>query len=194
MRNGSKFGRNIDGICRSIFRYASARGIDVMDEDVQKKIAQKFNLSLKDVQRAIEINYTLVPVSNVSINDDGEEIDLFDCVMDKSASVEESIIEKDNLMELVDSIETAFLSSRNDTQKAVGYKLTAAFIKAVDGDEELLHEIRHRVSFFADEILTYYRHEGKIPTDKQLADMIGVYPASFSRTLTNFKNELNLNK
>lgn len=190
VRNGGKIGKKLNDICRFMFRYADSKGIDVNDESVQNKIAEKLGVPLDKVKEALVVNYKAVPVSNVAINDDGEEVDLFDGVIDKTSSVEVAIDEEDSFAERIEEIEKTYAICRKDTQRTVRYKLTALLIYAFDGDDEKIRAIRPRVTFFTDEVYDFYKREGKVPQDNQLATMLGVVPPSLSRAFHTYKTKL----
>ena len=187
-RIGVNIGKKQDAIVRAVFRYADSKGLDVYDEFVQQRISERFNIAIDVVRKALIANYEAAPISNITTTDDGE-IDLFDSVVVKG-DLGERIIEEDSLVELVIEIEKAYAACRKDTQRTVRYKLTALLISVLDGDDERIHKIKRRTAFFTDEVYDFYKNEGEVPKDNQLAAMCGVLPPSFSRAYDTFKTKL----
>ncbi|MCH5156072.1 MAG: hypothetical protein J1F69_05635, partial [Clostridiales bacterium] len=150
----------------------------------------RFNIAIDVVREALIANYDAAPISNISVDGDGDEIDLFDNVIDKTSSLEQRILDEDSFIDIVDELEKAYAACRKDTQRTVRYKLTALLISALDGDVEKLHRIKRRISFFTDEVYDVYKNEGDVPKDNRLAIMCGVSPPSFSRAYDTFKTKL----
>ena len=188
-RMGVNIGKKQDAVVRAVFRYADSKGLDVYDEYVQQRISERFNIAIDVVREALIANYEAAPISNIATTDDGE-IDLFDSVIDKSSSLEQRILYEDGFIEIVDGLEKAYAACRKDTQRTVRYKLTALLISVLDGDDERIHKIKRRISFFTDEVYDFYKSEGEVPKDNQLAAMCGVLPPSFSRAYDTFKTKL----
>ena len=188
-RMGVNIGKKLNAICKVIFRYVDSKGLDVHDERVQERIAESFRISPDVVKEALLANYEAAATSNISVNEDGDEVDLFDLIADK-ASAEAPILEEENLFALVADLEGVYAQCRKDTQRTVRYKLTALLIKALDGEDAKLYKIKQRVTFFADEVYDVCKDEGDVPKDNRLAAMCGVSPPSFSRAYDTFKVKL----
>ena len=190
VRNGFVISKNTDILCRRIFRYADSKGIDVHDEYIQKRVAEKFGIPLDAVQEAIQVNYATATVSNITMNGDEEEMDLFDTLVGMSDTMDESIIEEEKLTELVRVVDAFYSKCRRDVQRTVSYKLTALMIDTVEGDDEKLQAVCAQASFYVDEVFATFKLKRKTPTDRQMADMLGISAVSFSRSVNAFLKKI----
>lgn len=189
IRRGTKLGKKTDTICRMIFKYSDTKGLDINDPAVHEHIAQIFGIPVNVIRDAIIANYAAVPVDAAAYNEEGEEIDLSELIADTHISVEDSVIGDRMFTERLVALERIYSACRKDTKRVIGAKLTALLFEEFGADKERLRQISECM-FFDDKVYAYFDKNKQAPKDKQLAEMLGLSTASFSRTFANFKNKL----
>lgn len=189
IRRGTKLGKKTDTICRTIFKYSDTKGLDINDPAVQEHIAQIFGIPVNVIRDAIIANYAAVPVDAAAYNEEGEEIDLSELIADTHISVEDSVIGDRMFTERLVALERIYSACRKDTKRVIGAKLTALLFEEFGADKERLRQISECM-FFDDKVYAYFDRNKQAPKDKQLAEMLGLSTASFSRTFATFKNKL----
>lgn len=189
-RQGIRISGDDDKLIRKIMAFVNSKGLDASCIDVQEKIAKVLGVNVQKVQELIRINDDAVAVSSTVKNDDGEEVDLFDLQISHEKSAEEKLVEDSAIAELVDRINTVFISVQDRQKKLLSMVLTAEIIKAFDCDTEKAKEILYGKELFNKEIFDYCLHNGELPTAKQIGVLCGVSEQSLSRAYKNFKEKL----
>ncbi|GHT94679.1 hypothetical protein FACS1894141_1810 [Spirochaetia bacterium] len=146
-------------------------------------IAQLCCVPAEDVVRTIRTIYETSVLGEFTVNDDDEEISVFDSFgLRNRASIPETKLEmNDEVIGLLKSIDRTYKNSR-DSQKPLLKKLIN--IKLVPLILEL--EIDTDFDFWDTDIEKQYRLTGAVPTARDIAAMFDVLEQSASRTINTF--------
>ncbi|GHT71548.1 hypothetical protein FACS1894110_24810 [Spirochaetia bacterium] len=187
-QHGLKVGGN--ALIRKVNGYARLKGFCLSDTSTIRHlctdttnlavIAQLCGVPTEDVVRTIRTIYETSVLGEYTVNDDGNEISIFDSL--KSVSAPKTTTEmNDEVIGLLKSIDNTYKDSR-DSQKPLLKKLIN--IKLVPMILEL--ELDPAFDFWDTDIEKQYRLTGAIPTARDIAAMFDVLEQSASRTINNF--------
>ncbi|GHV87014.1 hypothetical protein AGMMS50255_3100 [Spirochaetia bacterium] len=143
-------------------------------------IVQLCGVPAEDVVRTIRTIYETSVLGEYTVNDDGNEISIFDSLNRVSAS-ETTTEMHDEVIELLKSIDSTYKNSR-DSRKPLLKKLIS--IKLVPLILDL--ELDTAFDFWDADIEKQYRLTGAVPTARDIATMFDVLEQSASRTINNF--------
>lgn len=185
-RQGIKISKEDDKLIRKVVMFAKSKNLDIYDSATQEKISDALNIDIAKLKEIIIINDNAVGVPSTIINEDGDEIELFDLQPSKEKNAEEKIIERDSLNDRLRDIEAEYLDSQDRQKKILSMLLTTEIIKSQGLD--LIKT--NRFAFFNKDILDYFKINQKLPTAKIIGELCGVSEQSISRTYKNFKIKL----
>ncbi|GHT83424.1 hypothetical protein FACS1894137_04470 [Spirochaetia bacterium] len=190
-QHGLKVGGN--ALIRKVNGFAHLKGYDLSDTSTIKHlctdtailevIAALCGVPTEDVVRTIRTIYETSVLGEYTVNDDGNEISIFDSfdLLNRVSTPETKILMNDEIIELLKSIDTIYTHSRN-SQKPILKKLINT--KLVPLILEL--EIDTDFDFWDTDIEKQYRLSGAVPTARDIAAMFDVLEQSASRTINNF--------
>lgn len=185
-RQGIKLSKEDDKLIRKVIMFAKSKNLDIYDSATQEKISDALNIDIAKLQELILTNDNAVGVPSTIINEDGDEIELFDIQPNKEKNAEEKIVERDSLNDRLKDIEAEYLDAQDRQKKILSMLLTAEIIKSQGLD--LIKT--NRFAFFNKDILDYFEINQKLPTAKIIGELCGVSEQSISRTYKNFKIKL----
>lgn len=185
-RQGIKILKEDDKLIRKVIMFAKSKNLDIYDSATQEKISNALNIDIAKLKEIIIINDNAVGVPSTIINEDGDEIELFDLQPSKEKNAEEKIVERDSLNDRLKDIEAEYLDAQDRQKKILSMLLTAEIIKSQGLD--LIKT--NRCAFFNKDILYYFEINQKLPTAKIIGELCGVSEQSISRTYKNFKIKL----
>lgn len=189
-RRGIKVAGEDDKLIRRIMALASSKGLDVYDMAIQEKIAKILDIGADKIRELIQLNDNTVAVSGTLKNDDGEEIEIYDFQPSHDPTVEDSLCEKSAIIELVDKIESVFVTVQQRQKRLLSMLLTVEIIKALDYDVAKTTEILQGKELLNDEVVRLYVKNKELPTAKQIGLWCRVSEQSLSRTYKNFREKL----
>lgn len=169
---------------RKYIRLAQSRGSDCSTQEFIKNLSEAMNLPVVDVIEVIKLSGIAVE-SNVMQNDDGENYDIFDLIA-PDESIEEKVIQEENIYVIFEKIQTAYNSLQYRQKKIISDVITA---KICANLEDICFWAEH-FDFINIEILEKYKKTGEIPTQRDIAQKNNRDEASISRTLKQFKEKL----
>ena len=185
-RQGIKISKEDDKLIRKVIMFAKSKNLDIYDSATQEKISNALNIDIAKLKEIIIINDNAVGVPSTIINEDGDEIELFDLQPSKEKNAEEKIVERDSLNDRLKDIEAEYLDAQDRQKKILSMLLTTEIIKSQGLD--LIKT--NRFVFFNKDILDYFEINQKLPTAKIIGELCGVSEQSISRTYKNFKIKL----
>ena len=185
-RQGIKILKEDDKLIRKVIMFAKSKNLDIYDSATQEKISNALNIDIAKLKEIIIINDNAVGVPSTIINEDGDEIELFDLQPSKEKNAEEKIVERDSLNDRLKDIEAEYLDAQDRQKKILSMLLTTEIIKSQGLD--LIKT--NRFAFFNKDILDYFEINQKLPTAKIIGELCGVSEQSISRTYKNFKIKL----
>lgn len=185
-RQGIKLSKEDDKLIRKVVMFAKSKNLDIYDSATQEKISDALNIDIAKLKEIIIINDNAVGVPSTIINEDGDEIELFDLQPSKEKNAEEKIIERDSLNDRLRDIEAEYLDAQDRQKKILSMLLTTEIIKSQGLD--LIKT--NRFAFFNRDILDYFELNHTLPTAKIIGELCGVSEQSISRTYKNFKIKL----
>lgn len=185
-RQGIKISKEDDKLIRKVIMFAKSKNLDIYDSATQEKISDALNIDIAKLKEIIIINDNAVGVPSTIINEDGDEIELFDLQPSKEKNAEEKIIERDSLNDRLRDIEAEYLDAQDRQKKILSMLLTTEIIKSQGLD--LIKT--NRFAFFNRDILDYFELNHTLPTAKIIGELCGVSEQSISRTYKNFKIKL----
>ena len=189
-RRGIRVSNEDDKLIRKIIALTNSKGLDVHDLTVQQKISKALNLELSRLQELLLINDDAVAVSSTVINDDGDEVELFDLQSSHEKNAEDRLADDSAFVSLVEKINGVFNTVQDRQKKLLSMLLTVEIIKACDEDLDKARQVLGCKELFNEEVFDYYEKHGELPTAKQIGEILGVSEQSLSRTYKNFKEKL----
>ena len=189
-RRGIRVSNEDDKLIRKIIALTNSKGLDVHDLTVQQKISKALNLELSRLQELLLINDDAVAVSSTVINDDGDEVELFDLQSSHEKNAEDRLADDSAFVSLVEKINGVFTTVQNRQKKLLSMLLTVEIIKACDEDLDKAKNVLIGKELFNEEVFDYYEKHGKLPAAREISALCGVHAESASRTYKNFKEKL----
>lgn len=177
-------------ICQ-IFRYANARGDNIHDSDLQKKIAVALDKPIEVIVEAISINDGMTVRSGNELvrGKDGFESEVFDFVAADNISVEETLVANEIVREKILLIDKLFKATGKKSQPILSKILTAR-LSEVFSELGLIEWVVKTTSFVDRDIIGGYIKSKAVPTAREIAAAHGVHEASASRTFNTFLGKL----
>ncbi len=170
---------------RKYIRLAQSRGADCSTQEFIDNLSEAMNLPVSDVIEIIKMSGIAVE-SNISQNEDGENYDIFDLVA-YGESVEEKVIQEENIYIVFEKIETAYNSLQDRQKKIISDVITA---KICDTIEDICIAANH-FDFINIEMFEEYKKTRRVPTQRDIAEKYKRDEASISRSIKNFLEKLN---
>ena len=158
---------------KAILRHMRKCGRTLLDEAQLAQIAEAIDTDLERMREAYRAIYETAVISDVTENDEGEEGSLFD-----SIAAEETEPDAESVAALLDAIEEAWLSCQERQRPLLSAMLTQKMCKGICDFEIPIGDYK----FLDGDILGEYKHTGRIPTGRELAERFGRDEASISRT------------
>ena len=186
-RHGIKVSKEDDKLIRKVIAFANSKGLDICDPITQDKISKALNIDVVKMKDLVDTNNNAVAVSSTVINEDGDEIELFDQQTDLTSKVEEEVVNESSFIVLLENIDSVFATVQERQKKLLSMLLTVEIIKALDYDIVKAKKLAGNKKMFNAEMIDYYKMKGELPTARQIAAMCGVSEQSLSRTYHNFK-------
>ena len=143
------------------------------------------NISVEKVEYSLRAIYETSVVSDISCNDDGEEISLLDTVVSDDDVCGE-IISAESSKELLDQVESVFCELQERQKPVVSAMMTIRICKIICDNAISIEGY----SFIDREIITDYIRKNYIPTQRDIAARFGKNEASISRTVREFVEKL----
>ena len=116
-RQGIRVSNEDDKLIRRIIALANSKGLDVYDLTVQQKISKALNLEPSRLQELLRINDDAVAVSSTVINDDGDEVALFDLQSSREKNAEDKMADESAFVSLVEKINDVFKTVQERQKK-----------------------------------------------------------------------------
>ena len=191
-RQGIKLAERDAMLIRKIIAFADSKNLDITDIEVQKKMAVVLDLPLATVSELININYNATAIPSMIINDDGDEIELYDLIADNRACADEDALAESALCDAVDKIERIFTAIQERQKQIISMLLTVEFIKAFDGEVHRAERLLRGRAMFSSKVVELYKEKGEVPTVRIISALCGVSEQSANRTYKNFREKLRL--
>jgi hypothetical protein len=195
-RSGLKVGNDL--LLKKIDRFTLMKGYDLSnisavrhlcsDENILGVIAELCCVTKETVVYAIRTRYETAVLGEFTVNDDGEEISVFDTI-NQGLSPDVVIERHDEVIELLKSVAAAYIKSR-DSQKPILKKLISIKLVPLVLEIEYMTELSLTYDFWDTEIVEQYRSTGLVPTARDIAAKYDVMEQSVSRTINNFFNKV----
>lgn len=193
-RRGMTVSQRDGQLIRKIMAYAKSKNADVWDEVTQQKIATMLNMRVDEVAELIRINQNAIGVDSIIISDDGDEVELFDLQQSREDSIEEKLLQIDEMIGLAVAVDAEFmlLQNRPTTRILLSKILTAKFICGLETKENI--DIVLKDKHFVDpEMVAQYIKTLETPTIRQIAKSCEVSEQSTSRTYKMFIEKVKKN-
>ena len=192
-RKGIRLPGKVETQIREIKKYCVSRGLDPEDPEAVKKLAAVMSLQEETVKELIRVDRNASPVSDIVRTEDGEEISLFDFVVDTRERTDERIMQETDVEETLDSVEVKFNEMQARQKELLSMLVTAAVIQSFEGDLERSRRILKKYSFCSERIFTITKEQdGEIPRNKEIAKLCGRSEQSASRTWHNFVEQVSI--
>ena len=184
-RKGIHVSEDDDRTIRKVRKYMKAKNITTLTDEQIEKIAYALSIPVETVEYSIRAVYETSVVSDISYNDDGEEISLFDTVVSDDDVCGE-IISAESSKELLDQVESVFRELQERQKPVVSAMMTSRICKIICDNEISIEGY----SFVDREIITDYVLNNHVPTQRDIAARFGKNEASISRTVREFVEKL----
>lgn len=167
---------------RKYIRLAAQTGREYNAEEMYSKLSDAMELP---VERIVE----LAKLSNLNvsgdkyISDDGEELSIWNQIPG-TENIEQRIVTEENIENILNRIETAFMSLQSRQKPIVSDMMTIKIC-------ELLADTKTRdFSFISNSVMEQWTEKGTIPTQREIAKKYDRDEASISRTVKMFLEKL----
>ena len=172
---------------RKLLRFMESRGITNPTNDQISIIAESIGMTKQAVQEYILINNNSYTLSDTVVNEDGEEISLFDSVASSDENYLDVVEQRDDSIVLLHKIETAYLSCQERQKPIISAMMTIKVCQIVCDYEISLQGL----SFINKEIVAQFVQAGILPSQREVAQKFDKNEASISRTITTFMEKIN---
>lgn len=189
IRQGIVLTKNEDKLIRQIMRYASSYNKNYKDEKTQQKIAMALGLDIETVKELIYINQNATAMSNEVITENGEAVNLLDLQPSNNLTPEEQIILEDDIFILAEKLEKEYDNLQERTKPIIKKLLTAKLIAEI-GVSNRYEKFFNGRNYIDNSIVEDYINDKKVPTAREIADLLGINEASVSRTFKTFLNRI----
>lgn len=185
-RRGIHIADDDDRNIRKIVRFMDSRGILNPTKEQIYLISEALNLSANNVREYILMNNNSKALSDVIINDDGEESSLFDTVTSGEDGLDDIAEQKEAYKAQLQKIEAEYLYCQERQKPIISALMTIRVCEFIceyqistDG-----------LSFVNNEIIVKFVQTGTMPTQREIAEEFGKKEASISRTLATFLDKI----
>ena len=189
-RGGVKVSVIDERLLRQIKAFAKSKELDVTKASVREEIAKALSIPLSRIDEVFSMEKSVTVLSNFTVNEDGEEINVLENTASPLLTAEEVLANKSASNTLYDVIEEVFNGLQDRSKEKIGYCLTAELLAQLNYDVALLKERIENRSFYMDLIVLYYVKFKKVPTQRQIAERTNVKENSLSRTYNEFKEKV----
>jgi hypothetical protein len=172
---------------RKLLRFMESRGITNPNDVQISLMAESIGISEQSVREYILMNSNSYTLSDTTINEDGEEISLFDTVASTDENYVDIAEQSDNSVDLLRKIETAYLLCQERQKPIISAMMTIKVCKIVCEYKISLDGL----SFINKEIITQFIRTGILPTQREVAQKFDKNEASISRTIATFTDKIN---
>ena len=184
-RRGIHVSDEDDRNIRKMLKLLGSRGIVEPTSEQITIIAENLKVSVDKVNEVIRINKETAVLSETMINDDGEEISLFDTIA-SDENIEQSVISADNCRVVMESIQTAYDGCQERQRPILSAMLTVKIAPVVRQYAIPVSEF----SFVNKQILMEYIQTDTLPTQRDIAARFDKNEASISRTVKEFLGKI----
>ena len=185
VRSGLHVSEEDDKNIRKMLKLLETKGITNPTAEQLELIADTLDVSLETVKNTLRSIYETSVVSDVTYNDDGEEISLFDTVASDDG-VESNMIDEEACKVLLSKIESVYISCQERQKPILSSMMTIKICEVVCSCGISVEQY-----FFVDkEIIEKYLKQGALPTQRDIATRFGKNEASVSRTVKDFIEKL----
>lgn len=172
---------------RKYIKLAKSRGVDCNTQEFVEMLADAAELSYSEIMTVIELCGINV-MSNVSKNEDGNEFDTLNKIA-SDENVGDRIIEKENIYDIFEKIETAYNNLQDRQKQIVSDVITAKICETLE-DSCISPE---HFNFINIEMFEEYKKTRKIPAQRDIAEKHKKDEASISRTIRRFLEKIDMN-
>ena len=165
---------------RKYIKLAKSRGVDCTTQDFAEMLADATDLSEHEVMTVIELCGIKV-TSNISQNQDSDEFDALN-IIPSDENIEDSIIRKESLYDILEKIESAYNSLQDRQKKIISDVITAKICDTI-GDIDI---VTKHFEFINIEMFEKYKKIRKVPTQREIAEKYKRDEASISRSIKQF--------
>ena len=175
----------------NIIKYARSNGLDINDEECKHKLAGIFNIDINTLNECIEISNICV-VGNIQYNASGEEFDLYDTVVMDEEQEDDSA----EILEALLKVAAQVFNNLQDRQKQL---ISLFFTKKCfdifekDYGVQKAHMLLKNYSFYNIVIYKFCVIKKRTPTQRELANYLGVSEQSASRSYSVFEQKIREN-
>lgn len=191
-QSGMKVKTGTNKKIREVVRFANMHGLDLTDNETQRKIAMAFGWSLRETEEIVDLwHKTLVLKDRMfSPDEDDDESGSWQDVADTNQFSPERLFVNENMHdEMLDMTEKTFDSLQQRQKPILSMLLTANLLAEAEIEDSVLKQ----KSFFSQQILDYVNNTHQIPSSKWIANEFGVSEPSISRTYKMFRQKLFVN-
>lgn len=193
-------------LIRQIRRYAESSGMNIEDVHVQNQLSDIFHLGLSEngvsgISQLLQWESRSSVQNETSINEDGDEISIIDTkeVFKKAGGKkpEDEAIEKQEIEQLVASIDSAFSGYQDRTKPYLSALLTRQVLEELESagtdSSSSLEYLKGRAFSMMDEALKVkeaFLSGDSCPAQQEVAAWFGKDKTDASRTMRNFLEKL----
>lgn len=178
-RGGVTFPEDVQGCISRILEIWKKEPCEMSEEDLVTKASEQLGIEPGRVLELLKLNHQFAVLRDHSSNEDDPE--LLNAQADEF-SLEESIIDKENVNELLRTIDTCFMLCRKNQADVISKMLT---IHLISCSPDIVRNASN-CAFFDVSIAEEYITTGNLPTARQIAHRLNRKEASVSRTFHQF--------
>ena len=182
IRGGIQLPEKVQKQITDIQSLAGKMGREVDDELVIKAASQYLEISEIRVCEIIRLN---LHYSVLHETKKGETDGLLSLISD-SYVLEDSVLERANIEELLDAIDTCFNQCRRGQKEIVSKLLT---LRIISCPQNIIQMVSNR-SFFDKDLYRNYLRTGQLPSARTISDALKKKESSTSRTLSTFRKRV----
>jgi len=171
---------------RKYLKLAEKMDSCVSRSELFERISEAMNISVDKVELLAQMSSMFV-ASDMTINEDGEEINIWEHVSD-GTSIEQQFDMADSVGDLLQTIENAF-DGLQERQKAIVSDMVTIRIWSI---MEEMNSSEKQYRFVSKDVVAEYELTGVMPTQRQIADKYNRDEASVSRSMKEFLKKLKL--
>ena len=154
-----------------------------MNPEIVKEVAKTLELKPEKVYEMLVMDENSIAISSTIINEEGEEIELFDLQASHEKTEEDRNIDELSFIERVEKMDKVFDDLQDREKRVHSMIFTSWIIRFCDGDLDKAREFLSNKEYLNEEIFRFLEDNGECPNQKEIANLCGKKQEDISRVL-----------
>lgn len=186
-RKGIRIPYNKERQIQRIRELAESKNWDLKNIEVQEKIASALKITRDEIVRLLLADEQYRAVSDVTNNEDGEEISIIEeRTASKEENAEEILIRKEQLQMSFDDLTAVFEKLQERQKRSISMRITAEVLRSYESDIKTAENILRGRPFLNEELLEITKKCGKVPANKEIAELLEISEQNLSNRYRTF--------